>query len=94
MAFIYGRYFLWSSEKVIFCKKCVISNQRPSSSIEFKHKKTERKDTIAFDNDGICSACKFNLSKTILLIGKREKKLVSLLDKHRGKYGGYDVIVP
>ena len=50
-------------EKVLFCKKCVISNQRPSSSIEFKHKKTERKDTIAFDSDGICSACKFNLLK-------------------------------
>ncbi len=82
-------------EKVLFCKKCVISNQRPSSSIEFKHKKTERKDTIAFDNDGICSACKFNLLKNNTINWEeREKKLVSLLDKHRGKYGGYDVIVP
>ena len=25
-------------EKVIFCKKCVMSNQRPSSVIEFKNK--------------------------------------------------------
>ena len=30
-------------EKVIFCKKCVISNQRPSSAIEFKHKRNDKK---------------------------------------------------
>ena len=82
-------------EKVLFCKKCVISNQRPSSSVEFKHKKTERKDTIAFDEDGICSACKFNfLKNNTINWQEREKRLHSLLDKHRGKYGGYDVIVP
>ena len=26
-------------KKVLFCKSCVISNQRPNSSIEFKNKK-------------------------------------------------------
>ena len=26
-------------EEVLFCKKCVISNQRPASIPEFKHKK-------------------------------------------------------
>ena len=31
-------------EKVIFCKKCTISNQRPR---------------ISFDENGICSACNF-----------------------------------
>ena len=31
-------------EKVVFCKKCVMSNQRPSSSIEFKH--NEKKDLL------------------------------------------------
>ena len=30
-------------EKVIFCKKCVISNQRPSSTVEFKSKQDEKK---------------------------------------------------
>ena len=29
-------------EEVIFCKKCVISNQRPSSSIEFKNHQGEK----------------------------------------------------
>ena len=30
-------------KKVLFCKKCVISNQRPSSTVEFRSKKTEKK---------------------------------------------------
>ena len=42
--------------KVKFCKACVISNQRPSSTVEFKHKKDEAKATIGFGDDGICDA--------------------------------------
>ena len=45
-------------KKVIFCKKCVISNQRPSSIPEFKH--TRNRDDahyIELDNDGICEGC-------------------------------------
>ena len=38
---------------VKFCKKCVISNQRPNSIVEFKHKKTSKKQTINFNNDGL-----------------------------------------
>ena len=29
-------------KKVIFCKKCVLSNQRPSSVPEFQHKKDRK----------------------------------------------------
>ena len=82
-------------EKVIFCKKCVISNQRPSSTIEFKHKRNDKKETISFDDEGICSACRYNEIKNKLINWeKREVMLKKLLDQHRGKYGGYDVIVP
>ncbi len=82
-------------EKVIFCKKCVISNQRPSSSVEFKHLKKEKKSTIEFDEEGICSACRYSEIKNKLIDwDKRERDLLSLLDQHRGKNGGYDVIVP
>ena len=35
-------------EKVLFCKKCVISNQRPNSTIEFKNKKEDKKEVINF----------------------------------------------
>ena len=45
--------------EVAFCKKCVISNQRPSSFPEFKHTK-ERKNAhyMNFDDQGVCDACK------------------------------------
>ena len=51
---------LWGlPEKVIFCKKCVISNQRPGSVPEFKSKNSKnietKRSTINF-NDGICAA--------------------------------------
>ena len=44
--------------KVEFCRKCVISNQRPNSAVEFNHTKDSKKVTIAF-TDGVCDACKF-----------------------------------
>ena len=79
---------------VTFCNQCVISNQRPSSTVEFKHKSGERKKTIGFGHDGTCDACRYSLEKvTAIDWGKREEKLVSLLDKHR-RNTGYDVIVP
>ncbi len=82
-------------EKVTFCKKCVISNQRPSSSVEFKSKDPFNKLGINFENDGICSACKFNEEKEKNINWEiREEELLKLLDKHRKSDGSYDVVVP
>lgn len=82
-------------EKVIFCKKCVISNQRPSSTVEFRHKKNEIKSTIGFGADGVCEACSFADEKNLNIDwSRREDQLKELLDKHRRVDGGYDVIVP
>ena len=36
---------------VQFCKKCIISNQRPNSAIEFKHTSVTKKETIGFDEE-------------------------------------------
>ncbi len=57
--------------EVKFCKKCVVSNQRPNSTIEFANKPSEIKKTIHFDEEGICDACNF-IKKKKVLIGKRE----------------------
>ncbi len=82
-------------EEVIFCKDCVISNQRPSSTVEFKHTKNEKKDTIGFADDGVCDACHYQKVKAKdISWEKRNKSLIDLLDKHRRSDGGYDVIVP
>jgi len=81
-------------EVVRFCKLCVISNQRPSSAVEFTHKLSDNKKTISFDEDGICDACRFNIQKhTVIDWDQRQKDLEILLEKHRDKKG-YNVVVP
>ena len=51
-------------KNVVFCKKCVISNQRPNSSVEFKNAPNSIKATINLDKESICDACKVAQSKT------------------------------
>lgn len=80
-------------EKVIFCKRCVISNQRPSTSPEYKKRDTKI-TTIGFDKDGICDACRYFEQKKKINWEEREAQLVALLNKHRRNDGLYDVIVP
>jgi N-acetyl sugar amidotransferase len=67
-------------KKVIFCKNCVVSNQRP---------RTE------FNADGICSACQWAMEKNSKVDWtKREKELEELCNKYRSNNGNFDVIVP
>ena len=44
--------------EVAFCKRCVVSNQRPNSSVEFKNDADTPKETINLDDEGICDACR------------------------------------
>lgn len=81
--------------EVKFCKRCVISNQRPSSTIEFKSTTEQKKHSIEFDDEGICSACRYHDEKeTNINWQEREETLLKLLDKFRSKNGSYDVVVP
>lgn len=80
--------------KVKFCKKCVMSNQRPASAIEFKHTKDSKKTTMNFDEHGVCDACRTAEIKDNINWGMREEELVKLLDKHRKNDGSYDCLVP
>jgi N-acetyl sugar amidotransferase len=80
--------------EVKFCKKCVISNQRPSSVVEFKNKTNDQKPTIMFDEDGVCSACRYGEIKEKIDWSQREQQLIALCEKHRRTDGGYDCIVP
>ena len=79
-------------EKVIFCRKCVISNQRPSSVVEFKNI-NNNKNGINIDKDNICDACKYSLEKNRIDWNKREIELENVLSKYRKK-NGYDCVVP
>lgn len=67
-------------KEVKFCKKCVISNQRPR---------------ITFNKEGVCSACQYSYEKDNTIDWEeRERQLVELLDEHRSNDGSYDVLVP
>jgi N-acetyl sugar amidotransferase len=79
---------------VIFCKKCVMSNQRPTSATEFKHNINSKKQTLNLDSEGICDACRTNEEKEKINWEKREQELLKLLDKHRRSDGYYDCLVP
>ena len=67
-------------EEVKFCKKCTISNQRPSSTIEFANKDNIKKG-IKVNSDNICDACKYNEIKNKIDWVERERKLVTLCNK-------------
>ena len=80
--------------QVIFCEKCVISNQKPISSIESRHTKKHLKETTNF-KDNICDACRWAFAKeNEINWKKRELDLQELCNKHRRNNGQYDVIVP
>jgi len=90
----YEAYYGLPNE-VKFCTKCVISNQRPNSTVEFKNKADQMKEVINFDENGVCSACLFHQEKeTEISWEQREETLCKLLDKFRRNDGSYDVIVP
>ena len=80
--------------EVKFCKRCVMSNQRPASEIEFKHSINTKKKTLNFDEEGICDACRNAEQKEKIDWQKREEELLQLLDKYRSKDGSYDCMVP
>lgn len=80
--------------EVKFCTKCVMSNQRPASEIEFKHTINTKKKTLHFDEEGVCDACRNAEQKEKIDWKKREEELLTLLDKYRSKDGSYDCMVP
>ena len=80
--------------EVFFCKRCVMSNQRPTSAVETSHTIDSKKSTMSFDEEGICDACRASDQKNSIDWQQREQELLALLDKHRSKDGSYDCIVP
>lgn len=81
-------------EKVVFCKRCVMSNQRPASAVEFKHTINSKKVTLNIGEDGVCDACRHADEKEKIDWKAREGELLRLLDKYRRNDGYYDCIIP
>ena len=82
-------------KNVIFCSQCVISNQRPNSTVEFKNKDSDTKPTILFTENGICAACEYKRIKDEKIDwDERERKLIELCNIYRSRDGNYDCLVP
>jgi len=81
-------------EQVRFCRRCVMSNQRPASMPEYRHTLSTPKTTLNFDADGVCDACRHGDVKRSIEWQTREEALLRLLDKHRRNDGNYDCIAP
>lgn len=80
--------------EVKFCKRCVISNQRPNSAIEYAHTKDTKKQTINFDKEGICDACRVAEKKKQINWAERAEGLKALCDRYRKNDGSYDCLIP
>lgn len=80
--------------EVAFCKRCVMSNQRPSSYPEFKHTPARKTPTLHIDEEGVCDACRYAEQKEQIDWEMRERELLKLLDRYRREDGSYDCVVP
>ena len=76
MAKNYSMYGL--PEEVIFCSKCVMSNQRPQSVVEFKSDTNQKSGLNIDSNTSECDACNYNETK------KKDR-----LEKKRGRTAGF-----
>jgi N-acetyl sugar amidotransferase len=79
---------------VTFCQRCVTSNQKPISAIEFQHTAASVKQAIHLDETNICDACRVIERKASIDWQAREEELRALCDKHRSTDGSYDCLVP
>ena len=90
----YKTPFFGLPPEVVFCDQCVISNQRPNSAVEYKHRQDTAKETIKFNSSGTCDACTAAEQKKAVDWLTREKELIELCDRHRRNDGHYDCLVP
>ena len=84
-------------QKVNFCDKCVISNQRPNSTVEFLHSINEKKEVIEFNEKNICSACQYHSIKEDIDWKKREEELFHLskeIKENKKNKMQYDCVIP
>ena len=76
-AFLWRRYslstFYGLPEEVVFCSRCVISNQRPSSTVEFKATK-EKRPQLHFVRMVFAMLAITKISKITKLTGMQERK--------------------
>ena len=88
-----GKYGL--PKKIKYCVKCNVTNQRPTSTNEYKHDKNTKQIPISFDENNVCYACKIVKKKWDGTIDwkERERELKALCEKYRNFKGQYNCLV-
>ena len=81
-------------EKVIHCKNCLMTNQKPFSINESKNHPKLKKLGMPIYKNGLCAACVYSTKKNKQIDWeKREKLLIKMLEKYRKNNGEYDCVV-
>ena len=78
---------------VEFCRKCVLSNQRPTPSVVVADQRHSKKHTVPFV-DGVCEPCRVVAKKADIDWDERGRRLEELLAPYRSRNGSYDCLVP
>jgi len=88
-----GKYGL--PKKIKYCVKCNVTNQKPTSTNEYKHDKDTLQIPISFDENDVCYACKIVEKKWDGSIDweEREKELKNLCDKYKNFKGQYNCLI-
>ena len=81
-------------QSIVYCVKCVQSNQLPRSTTEFENTIENKKKTLNFNENNICDACIFAEKKKKIDWKEREKELIQLCNKYRKDDGSYDCVAP
>ncbi len=81
-------------KKIVFCKKTLVSNQRPVSKVEFLNSKTTKSKGVHIDKNRISDPWKYSRIKKKIDYKIRENQLLKLLSKYRSNSKNYDCIVP
>ena len=71
---MYLKNYYGLPRKVIFCKKTLMSNQRPNSAVEFNHNKNSKKETLKFNKNGISESWRYSRLKKKINFKEREKQ--------------------
>ena len=88
-----GKYGL--PKEVKYCVKCNVTNQKPTSTNEYKHDKDTIQIPISFNKNDVCHACKIVEKKWDGSIDweEREKELIDLCNKHKNIKSQYNCLV-
>ena len=66
-------------KKVVFCKKTLISNQKPTSCVEFIHNLRSKKRTLFIDKNQVSDSWKYSRIKKKNQLQKKRERIIKFI---------------